>query len=37
MEDDPAAVMEKINIFCQVFRLPKLVEDIKLIKSELDD
>ena len=37
MEDDPAAVMEKINIFCQVFRLPRLVEDIKLIKSELGD
>lgn len=37
MEDDPAAVMEQINIFCQVFRLPRLVEDIKLIKSELGD
>ena len=37
MEDDPAAVMEQINVFCQVFRIPRLVEDIKLIKSELGD
>ena len=37
MEDDQAAVMEQINIFCQVFRLPRLVEDIKLIKSELGE
>ena len=37
MEDDPAAVIEQINVFCQVFRIPRLVEDIKLIKSELGD
>ena len=37
MEDDPAAVMEQINVFCQVFRIPRIVEDIKLIKSELGD
>ena len=37
MEDDPAAVMEQINVFCQVFRIPRLVEDIKLIKSELGE
>ena len=37
MEDDPTAVMEQINVFCQVFRIPRLVEDIKLIKSELGD
>ena len=37
MEDDPPAVMEQINVFCQVFRIPRLVEDIKLIKSELGD
>ena len=35
MEDDPAAMMEQINQFCQVFRIPKTVDEIKLIKSEL--
>ena len=37
MEDDPAAMMDQINQFCQVFRMPRTVDDIKLIKSELGD
>ena len=35
MEDDPASMMEQINEFCQVFRIPKTVDDIKMIKSDL--
>ena len=35
MEDDPASMMEQINEFCQVFRIPKTLDDIKMIKSDL--
>jgi pimeloyl-ACP methyl ester carboxylesterase len=35
MEDDPPAMMEQINQFCQVFRIPRTLDDIKTIKSEL--
>lgn len=35
MEDDPAAMMEQINQFCQVFRIPRTIDEIKLIKSDL--
>ena len=35
MEDDPSAMMEQINQFSQVFRIPPTVDDIKMIKSEL--
>ena len=35
MEDDPPAMMEQINQFCQVFRIPRTVDEIKTIKSEL--
>ena len=37
MEDDPNAMMEQINQFCQVFRIPRTIDDIKLIKSDLGD
>ena len=37
MEDDPNAMMEEINQFCQVFRIPRTVDEIKMIKSELGD
>ena len=37
MEDDPASMMEQINQFCQVFRIPRTIEDIKTIKSDLGD
>ena len=37
MEDDPNAMMEQINQFCQVFRIPRTLDDIKLIKSDLGD
>ena len=35
MEDDPSAMMEQINQFSQVFRIPPTVDDIKMIKSDL--
>ena len=35
MEDDPNAMMEQINQFSQVFRIPPTVDDIKMIKSDL--
>ena len=35
MEDDPPAMMEQINQFCQVFRIPRTLDEIKTIKSEL--
>ena len=37
MEDDPMAMMEQINQFCQVFRIPRTIDEIKPIKSELGD
>ena len=37
MEDDPLSMMEQINEFCQVFKIPKTVDDIKMIKSDLGD
>ena len=30
-------MMEQINQFCQVFRIPRTIDDIKLIKSDLGD
>ena len=35
MEDDPSAMMEQINQFCQVFRIPRTIDEIKMIKSDL--
>ena len=35
MEDDPSSMMEQINQFCQVFRIPRTIDEIKLIKSDL--
>ena len=37
MEDDPLSMMEQINEFCKVFRIPKTVDEIKMIKSDLGD
>ena len=37
MEDDPVSMMEQINQFCQVFRIPRTIDDIKTIKSDLGD
>ena len=35
MEDDPESMMEQINQFCQVFRIPRTIDEIKMIKSDL--
>ena len=35
MEDDPLSMMEQIDEFCKVFRIPKTVDEIQMIKSEL--
>ena len=37
MEDDPASMMEQINQFLQVFRIPRTIDEIKTIKSDLGD
>jgi len=37
MEDDPTSMMEQINQFFQVFRIPRTIDEIKTIKSELGD
>ena len=34
MEDDPMAMMEQINQFCQVFRIPRTIDEIKTVKSD---
>ena len=35
MEDDPVGMMEQINEFCQVFRIPKTIDEIKNVKYNL--
>ena len=35
MEDDTVGMMEQINEFCQVFRIPKTIDEIKNVKYNL--
>ena len=37
MEDDPASMMDQINQFCQVFKIPRTIDEIQTIKSKLGD
>ena len=37
MEDDPVGMMEQINEFCQVFKIPKTIDEIKNNKSNVRD
>ena len=37
MEDDPASMMDQINQFCQVFKIPRTIDEIQTVKSKLGD